>query len=88
MGSSYGIKVSVIIPTYNRCKSLEQALQSITKLDFPREQFEVVIVDNNSNDDTPGVVDKLSYRVPAQFLDQLSTIKPLFALPSKIHQVK
>jgi len=30
----------------------------------------------------------LSYRLPAQFLDQLSMIKPLFALPDKIHQVK
>lgn len=30
----------------------------------------------------------LSYRVPAQFLAQLSTLKPLFALPDKIHQVK
>jgi hypothetical protein len=30
----------------------------------------------------------LSYRVPAHFLDKLSTIKPLFALPDKIHQGK
>jgi len=30
----------------------------------------------------------LSYRVPAQFLEQLSMLKPLFALPEKTHQVK
>jgi hypothetical protein len=30
----------------------------------------------------------LSYRVPAHFLDQLSMIKPLFALPDKVYQVK
>ena len=30
----------------------------------------------------------LSYRVPAHFLDQLSKIKPLFALPDEIHQGK
>jgi len=28
----------------------------------------------------------LAYRVPARFLDQLSMIKPLFALPDKVHQ--
>ena len=28
----------------------------------------------------------LSYRVPAQFLDQLSKTKPLFALPDEVHQ--
>ena len=30
----------------------------------------------------------LSYRVPAQFLDQLSKIKPLFSLLEEIHQGK
>jgi hypothetical protein len=30
----------------------------------------------------------LSYRVPAQFSAQLSTIKPLFALPDEVHQGK
>jgi hypothetical protein len=30
----------------------------------------------------------LSYRVPAQFMDQVSTIKPLFAFSEKNHQVK
>ena len=30
----------------------------------------------------------LSYRVPAQFSDQLSKIKPLFALPDEVHQGK
>jgi len=30
----------------------------------------------------------LSFRVPAQFLDQLSKIKPLFALPDAVHQGK
>ena len=28
----------------------------------------------------------LSYRVPAQFLDQLSKTKPLFALPDEVYQ--
>jgi hypothetical protein len=30
----------------------------------------------------------LSYRVPAHFLDQLSKIKPLFALLEETHQGK
>ena len=55
MSVTQKVKASVIIPTYNRCRSLERALQSVAELDFPREQFEVVVVDNNSNDDTPNV---------------------------------
>lgn len=52
------IVASVIIPTYNRCKSLQRALKSLMKLNFPRNRYEVIVVDNNSNDDTPNVVEK------------------------------
>ncbi len=52
---NHKVEVSVIIPTYNRCRSLERALLSVAELDFPRGHFEVVVVDNNSNDDTPNV---------------------------------
>ena len=55
MSATQKVKASIIIPTYNRCQSLERALQSVAELDFPRGQFEVVVVDNNSNDDTPNV---------------------------------
>lgn len=52
------IVASVIIPTYNRCKSLRRALKSLMKLNFPRNHYEVIVVDNNSNDDTPNIVEK------------------------------
>ena len=60
-------KASIIIPTYNRSQSLERGLRSITALEFPREAFEVVIVDNNSTDDTPNVA--------AQFRDSGVSLK-------------
>lgn len=49
------IKATVIIPTYNRCLSLRRVIESVSRLDFPREQFEIVVVNNNSSDDTPKV---------------------------------
>jgi GT2 family glycosyltransferase len=65
------IKASVIIPTYNRCRSLERALQSVMQLDFPREQFEVVIVDNNSSDDTPRVSSNFSIAgIPLKYVKE------------------
>ena len=42
--------VSIIIPTYNRSKKLKRALHSIVAQTF--DDWEVVIVDNNSTDDT------------------------------------
>lgn len=47
------VAVSVVIPTYNRSSSLERTLDSLLRVDFPSEQFEIVVVDNNSTDATP-----------------------------------
>lgn len=46
------IQVSVIIPTYNRAELLMQTLKSLMLQDYPKNQFEVIVVDNNSEDDT------------------------------------
>jgi len=39
---------SIIIPTYNRPRQLSACLQSLTCLDYPRDRFEVIIVDDGS----------------------------------------
>ena len=47
-------EVSIIIPTYNRAKSLGFAIQSI--LDQTYQDFEVIIVDDYSSDNTERIV--------------------------------
>jgi glycosyltransferase involved in cell wall biosynthesis len=47
-------KVSVLVPTYNRSKYLKDAVDSILNQSFV--DFEIIIVDNCSNDDTANVV--------------------------------
>jgi glucosyl-dolichyl phosphate glucuronosyltransferase len=44
--------VSVIIPTYNRSDYLAGALRSLIIQDYPRSDFEIIVVDNGSSDDT------------------------------------
>ncbi|HEY9890020.1 MAG TPA: glycosyltransferase [Candidatus Obscuribacterales bacterium] len=39
---------SIIIPTYNRPDRLTHCLQSLTQLDYPRDRFEVIVVDDGS----------------------------------------
>lgn len=46
------IVVSVIIPALNEEKVIGQCLESLARLDFPRESFEVILVDNGSTDRT------------------------------------
>ncbi len=40
--------ISIIIPTYNRPRQLKACLHSLTRLDYPRERFEVIVVDDGS----------------------------------------
>lgn len=46
------MKISVIICTYNRAKYLYNILKSIAQNTLEKSIFEVLVIDNNSNDDT------------------------------------
>lgn len=52
------MQVSVIICTYNRCESLKDTLESLYKQDCNGSfDYEVIVVDNNSNDKTQEIVE-------------------------------
>ena len=44
--------ISVMVCTYNRCDLLKGALQSLSEQTLDKEQYEVIVVDNNSTDNT------------------------------------
>ena len=50
--------VSIIIPAFNAAGTIERCLESVMALDFPAEEFEVIVIDNNSTDETPYIVDR------------------------------
>lgn len=52
--------MSVIIPTFNRCEMLAEALTSVGCQTFPSEQYEIVVVDNGSIDGTRQLVSRLN----------------------------
>lgn len=58
------IKVSVVIPTYNRADYLRQTLAGIAHQTFPHEYFEVLVIDNNSKDHTAQVVEEFKDAKP------------------------
>jgi glycosyltransferase involved in cell wall biosynthesis len=53
------IYFSVLIPTNNRAKDLDETLCQLQKSTF--KNFEVIIIDNNSNDNTLEVSKKYSF---------------------------
>jgi len=48
-------KVSVIITTRNEEGNIRPCLESLLKLDFPKGDLEIIVVDNNSKDATKGI---------------------------------
>ncbi|MCP8317540.1 MAG: glycosyltransferase, partial [archaeon] len=48
--------VSVVVPTFNRKKLLENCLNSLFKMDYPGSKFEVIVVDGGSTDGTKVMV--------------------------------
>lgn len=49
-------KLSVIIAAYNRAKLIPITIESFLEQTFPHEQYEILIVDNNSTDNTKEVI--------------------------------
>lgn len=47
-------KVSVIIPTYNRCRLVKEAIKSVLAQSFT--DLEILVIDDGSTDDTAGMV--------------------------------
>lgn len=63
-------RVSVILPTYNRTAFLPAALQAIRSQHI--DSWELVVVDDGSTDDTPGVIASLTaaWREPVRYIRQ------------------
>ena len=69
---------SVIVPTYNRPDKLRNCLNALTKLEYPIDRFEVVIVDDGSSESVEPVADLFRQRF-SLFLDKQPNAGPAAA---------
>ncbi len=57
--------ISIIIPVYNSQKYLERCLDSIIKaIDYSKKKSEVLLIDNNSTDDSLAILKKYKTKYP------------------------
>lgn len=52
------LKFSVLISTYNRAESIIKCLESLVNQNYPKEDYEVIVLNNNSKDNTETAVEK------------------------------
>jgi poly(ribitol-phosphate) beta-N-acetylglucosaminyltransferase len=58
------MKLSVVVPVYNPGRSIEPCIQSMLDQSLPRDEFEVLFVDDGSTDETPARLDTLVAQQP------------------------
>lgn len=64
------VGVSIIIPALNEEKMIGRCLESLTRLAFARDRFEVLVVDNGSRDKTLAVAESFKDRLNLKVLQQ------------------
>lgn len=72
---------SIVIPTYNRSDRLKNCLGAIAQLDYPRDRFEVIVVDDGSQNSMEPVI------APFRSLIHLRLIRQDNAGPAKARNV-
>jgi GT2 family glycosyltransferase len=64
------LRLSVVVPTYNRSEVLRVCLASLARQTLSSDQFEVLVVDDGSTDDTESVVGSFRGALPVRYLRQ------------------
>jgi len=50
--------ISVIVPVYNTAQYLERVIEALLAQDFPRDEFELIFVDNGSEDNSRAILER------------------------------
>jgi glycosyltransferase involved in cell wall biosynthesis len=64
------MNISIIIPTLNKLPRLKLTIESIRNQDYPKEKYEVIIVDNGSTDGTADYISEISDQLPIIYCKQ------------------
>lgn len=54
--------ISVIVPVYNGKDVIAGCIESLLDMDYPKDRYEIIIVDNNSVDETAAIIRKYSVK--------------------------
>ena len=62
------MKASIIIPTLNRADQLCRTMKSLVESDFDQSQYEIIVIDNGSEDNTRQIVEKFIKEYPKHII--------------------
>ncbi len=75
--------ISIIIPAFNEEKNISMCLESIFRLNYPQDRFEVIVVDNGSTDRTRDIVGEYNVSLVVDDEKNVSGLRNLGACLAK-----
>jgi glycosyltransferase involved in cell wall biosynthesis len=63
--------ITVLIPTYNRAKVLGETLEALTRIDRDGIDCGIVVIDNNSSDNTHEIAAEYAAKLPLSYLKEV-----------------
>lgn len=65
--------VSILIPAHNEGKVIEKTLLAMINMNYPNDKYEIVVINDNSSDNTGEVIESVKQRFPYQNIVHIKT---------------
>ncbi|GAA0745110.1 glycosyltransferase [Clostridium oceanicum] len=67
--------ISILVPAHNEEKVIERTVRSLLVLDYPKEKFEVIVINDNSSDNTEKILKNIKSQYKESSLKIITTTK-------------
>lgn len=67
--------VSILVPAHNEGKVIGNTAEALLRFDYPADRYEIIIVNDNSSDDTGEVLEGIKRRYPQRNFTIITTTK-------------
>lgn len=65
--------VSILVPAHNEARVIVQTVESLLRLDYPHESYEIIVVNDNSTDESRELLEDIQKRFPTRALKVIHT---------------
>ncbi|WP_332842350.1 glycosyltransferase [Paraclostridium sp. AKS81] len=55
--------VSILVPAHNEGKVIGKTVESLLLLDYPRDKMELIVINDNSNDDSKDILQSIKINI-------------------------
>ncbi len=67
--------VSVMVPAHNESIVIRKTVEALLKFDYPQDRYEIIVINDNSTDDSAQVLERIQARHPDRKLIVINTDK-------------